>query len=450
MLDLYSTLASEGEGSEAASSALAALVQSISNSGYQLVVSSATPQPSKEQGVVSMSGNLPGAGGEDQAPTIVIVAHYDSAGAAPNLATGADSNGSGVSILLEMARLFSSLYSSSRSHPAYSLVFLLSGGGKINYAGTKRWLEEHLDMDTTSDLLANVDFVLCLDSLGKSSPLKLHVSKPPKEGSAGDVFLKNLNSVSKSLYGSPEVEMVHKKINLADDSLAWEHERFSIRRLPAFTLSTLPGPQSPARATILDTVETVPAAALEQHTRVIAEALACSLYPKLADGGCSGQLFAGSLSPSSDSLTGWLDLATAQPRHPSLLVGKNSGQCHNIVCLIFKKFIFSDVVKSLTAALSRYTHDVVKVVSTPDRREPEYVLYDTPSATLNVYRVKPAVFDLFLSSAIGCYLALVYLLINNSSVIIMFLTGLVKEKEVEMNGHSKSNGVKNGHKLHAY
>merc|ERR1712013_424682 len=88
--------------------------------------------------------------------------------------------------------------------------------------------------------------------------------------------------------------------------------------------------------------------------------------------------------------------------------------------------------------------------STPDRREPEYVLYDTPSATLNVYRVKPAVFDLFLSSAIGCYLALVYLLINNSSVIIMFLTGLVKEKEVEMNGHSKSNGVKNGHKLHAY
>jgi len=433
LLDLYSTLASEGEGSEAASSALAALVQSISNSGYQLVVSSATPQPSKEQGVVSMSGNLPGAGGEDQAPTIVVVAHYDSAGAAPNLATGADSNGSGVSILLEMARLFSSLYSSSRSHPAYSLVFLLSGGGKINYAGTKRWLEEHLDMDTTSDLLANVDFVLCLDSLGKASPLKLHVSKPPKEGSAGDVFLKNLNSVSKSLYGSPEVEMVHKKINLADDSLAWEHERFSIRRLPAFTLSTLAGPQSPTRATILDTVETVPAAALEQHARVIAEALACSLYPKLADGGCSGQLFAGSLSPSADSLTGWLDLATAQPRHPSLLVGKNS-----------------DVVKSLTAALSRYTHDVVKVVSTPDRREPEYVLYDTPSATLNVYRVKPAVFDLFLSAAIGCYLALVYLLINNSSVIIIFLTGLVKEKEVEMNGHSKSNGVKNGHKLHAF
>ena len=126
-------------------------------------------------------------------------------------------------------------------------------------------------MDTTSDLLANVDFVLCLDSLGKASPLKLHVSKPSKEGSAGDVFLRNLKSVSKSLYGAPEVEMVHKKINLADDNLAWEHERFSILRLPAYT--HLDRPQSPARATIHDTMETVPAAALEQHASIITEAL---------------------------------------------------------------------------------------------------------------------------------------------------------------------------------
>ena len=35
-------------------------------------------------------------------------------------------------------------------------------------------------MDTTGDLLANVDYVLCLHSLGKS-PLKLHMSKPPQK-----------------------------------------------------------------------------------------------------------------------------------------------------------------------------------------------------------------------------------------------------------------------------
>ena len=66
------------------------------------------------------------------------------------------------------------------------------------------------------------------------------------------------------------------------------------------------------------------------------------------------------------------------------------------------------MIKSLTAARSRYTYNELKVVSIPDRREPEYVVYDTPSAaTLNVYRVKPAVFDLHLSAAIKCYLALV-------------------------------------------
>lgn len=61
------------------------------------------------------------------------------------LALGADSNGSGVSVLLELARLFSQLYSMTRTHGRTNLLFLLSGAGKLNYQGSKKWLEDQLD-----------------------------------------------------------------------------------------------------------------------------------------------------------------------------------------------------------------------------------------------------------------------------------------------------------------
>ena len=62
-----------------------------------------------------------------------------------------------------------------------------------------------------------------------------------------------LQSVAEIHSPDVEVSMKHKKINLADDVLAWEHEKYSIRRMPAFTLSHLDSHKSPERATILDT-----------------------------------------------------------------------------------------------------------------------------------------------------------------------------------------------------
>lgn len=76
--------------------------------------------------------------------------------------------------------------------------------------------------------------MLCLDSLARNSSLYLHVSKPPREASLGGMLLSAAQAAS-----GGSLQMVHKKINLADEVLAWEHERYSIRRLPAFTFSSL-------------------------------------------------------------------------------------------------------------------------------------------------------------------------------------------------------------------
>jgi hypothetical protein len=47
----------------------------------------------------------------------------------------------------------------------------------------------------SSLLQDNVAFVLCLDTLGNGDSLHLHVSKPPKEGTAQYALLKELETV---------------------------------------------------------------------------------------------------------------------------------------------------------------------------------------------------------------------------------------------------------------
>lgn len=53
----------------------------------------------------------------------------------------------------------------------------------------------------SSLLQDNVAFVLCLDTLGRGNSLHLHVSKPPKEGTLQHAFLRELETVRKSILG---------------------------------------------------------------------------------------------------------------------------------------------------------------------------------------------------------------------------------------------------------
>ena len=89
-----------------------------------------------------------------------------------------------------MARFLSSIFYFTLSNLPllFHAFFLRPSGGKMNFMGTKRWLDYQLDENVESDLSSNVKYVLCLDALGGSEDkenLYLHVSKPPKEGSTG-------------------------------------------------------------------------------------------------------------------------------------------------------------------------------------------------------------------------------------------------------------------------
>ena len=44
-----------------------------------------------------------------------------------------------------------------------------------------------------------------------------------------------------------ELVLRHKKVKLGDDLLAWEHERFSLKRLPAATVSLFESHTDPRR-----------------------------------------------------------------------------------------------------------------------------------------------------------------------------------------------------------
>nr|XP_033812525.1 nicalin isoform X1 [Geotrypetes seraphini] len=392
--------------SQGSSSAAEVLLHTATANGFQMVTSGVQSKAISDWLVTSIEGRLMGLGAEDL-PTIVIVAHYDSSGVAPWLSYGADSNGSGISMLLELARLFSRLYTYKRTHAGYNLLFFASGGGKFNYQGTKRWLEDNLDHTDSSLLQDNVAFVLCLDTLGQGDTLHLHVSKPPREGTLQHTFLRELEMVIASQFPEVKFSMVHKKINLAEDMLAWEHERFAIRRLPSFTVSHLESHREGLRNSIMDVRLRVDTSTLTRNTRIIAEALTRVIYNLTEKGAPADlQIFTEQMvreplmascyiqvqQEQLDAMMQWL---TSQPRAAQLME-KDSTFLH-----------------TLEYSLSRYLKDVRLHYVKADKRDPEFVFYDQLKQTVHAYRVKPAIFDLLLALCIATYLGVAYIAVQN-------------------------------------
>lgn len=70
----------------------------------------------------------------------------------------------------------------------------------------------------------------------------------------------------------------------------------------------------------------------------------------------------------------------------------------------------------------KYLQNVQLTVNKPTARDPEFMTYTSYHSKLNIYNVKPAVFDLFVSAAIGIYLTIAYYIIKNFASFYAFLS----------------------------
>ena len=161
-------------------------MDSIITDGFQFAINSAQNQAivhsAQSFQAVNLQGKLNGgvissanreSSTKQKIPTIIITAHYDAMGLATVnyffvhfinkysiliskiekcLSYGCDSTGSGVVALLEIARLFSSLYSNSKTIPPINLLFVLTAEGAFNYHGLKKWIEEQSEVNESKNI----------------------------------------------------------------------------------------------------------------------------------------------------------------------------------------------------------------------------------------------------------------------------------------------------------
>jgi len=367
ILDLYTELQNEELSGEQ--------VSLLMGDSYKLSVPTPDASPIKNVESKNIQALLQGAKA-DNAATIAIVAYWDSFGIAPELANGSDSNGSGVSALLELARLFSKLNKkSAKTQGDYNIMFLLTGAGHLNFTGTSHWLEN------AESKLESVEFALCLDSIGAAPGLNLHVSRSPAKDLKAKRIYDTFSVVAKQM--NIPFNVVQKKVNMTSQSLPWEHEHFSVKRILAATLSGHTSPVPPSeRSSIFDVK--VDEKILVRNVQFLAESLSRVIYDLPLD--TSGQVFSGSLGVSSDYVTSWARTLGASPRMIPFL-----GKDDTVVSGLFKE-------------LNRHVKDTT-LIPFPVSPAKSPVYYDKTVAQMSAYRSKHVTFDIMFSVCLIVFLA---------------------------------------------
>jgi len=197
----------------------------LGGDSWRLVVSSSEASAISNIQIRNYQGWLVGSSAEtkEEIPTIAIVANIDSFSTVPGISRGTDSNGSGVTALFEISRLFSKLYSNPRTHGNYNILFLLTNTGKMNYESTKYWLD-----NTEARILDNIEFILCIDTVGVKDTLNLHVSRAPEKST----FIKNVydSFTNVTQFFKTPFEIVRRKVNISSSYIPWQHDQFARKK----------------------------------------------------------------------------------------------------------------------------------------------------------------------------------------------------------------------------
>lgn len=320
-----------------------------------------------------------------QKAVLAIVAYYDTLAAAPGLALGADGNGSGVAVLLELARLLRRLFNEAKVHATHDLLFVITGGDRFNFGGTMAWLDE-----IDPSISERISYALCLDSLAQQQSLRLHVSRGAKTD-----FVSSLYETFQSVAAQQGVhfDLVHKKINLADPVVYWQHEQFARKRITAGTLSHLPEAAAPlSKLDLLDT--SFDLAVLARNTRLIGEVLIHTILQSTPGNTLPSGLLDGELGVSEAHLAFLMSQLTRSHRaYPFLSAASKTDPPP----------VFVTLSQNLQAATQ---NEPVTSTFVP---KPEIPFFEPISLNLRLYIVKPFSFDLLIAFVIFGYIFALYL-----------------------------------------
>jgi hypothetical protein len=287
------------------SSALKDIFKKISANSYQVVVTG-SHSAKKDSRIPIIQGELipfkqsvqaEGQQQQTKLPVIVISTQLKPFGIINDQPPNFD-----ATILLSLASAFSKLYNQVSSSAKYRIVFVLDESGSLlNFQGAKKWLETNVEEN-----VHNIEFAICLEAFGEAlGDIFMHVSKPPKEGTSIYRFQEILEKKTKK-YSQKALENVHKKINLADNFFKFPHERFSMKRVSAFTLSSLRNYADPLKtSTFIDNASTAVLKSeteldpivldnIETNVKILAESLASFIFNFNSDE--EEEIFTGSMA----------------------------------------------------------------------------------------------------------------------------------------------------------